>query len=325
MRLPSHTRFAALLGAGSLLLAAPSVAEEAHEEERAQYDQQGDHGDERGHEEEAVRLAPEVLAEFGVEVAIAGPGVIVRHVSLPAEVRPNQDGLAHLAPRFPGVATEVRRTVGDIVKAGETLAIVEASQSLSKYPIKTLIDGVVIERHVTRGEPVSLERGPLVTVADLGTVWVDASVYQRNLLELAMGQRVRVSAGHGLAQAEGVLSYIAPVVDEKTRTATARVVLANPDGLWRPGMFVTAEVEVEREEVSVAVPRSALASVEGRPTVFVQTADGLEPRPVRVGRTGEDLVEILSGLTAGERYAARGSFTLQSELAREELSGGHSH
>ena len=325
MRLPSHTRFAALLGVCSLLLAAPSLAEEDHEHAGSEQEQHDDHDDEGGHEEEAVRLTPEVLTEFGVEIATAGPGVIVRHVSLPAEVQPNQDGLAHLAPRFPGVATEVRRTVGDIVKAGETLAIVEASQSLSKYPIKTLIDGVVIERHVTRGEPVSQERGPLFTVADLGTVWIDASVYQRHLRDLAVGQPVRVSAGHGLAEAEGVLSYIAPVVDEQTRTAIARVVLENPDGLWRPGMFVTAEVEVEREEVAVAVPRSALASVEGRPTVFVQTVEGLEPRSVRVGRTGEDSVEILSGVRAAERYAARGSFTLQSELAREELSGEHSH
>lgn len=324
MTLPARSRTAALLGVCSLLLAAPSLAEEAHDHERGDHEEHGDH-DERGHEDEAVRLAPEVLTEFGVEIATAGPGVIVRHVSLPAEVRPNQDGLAHLAPRFPGVATEVRRTVGDTVKAGETLAIVEASQSLSRYPIKTLIDGVVIERHVTRGEPVSQERGPLFTVADLATVWIDASVYQRHLRDLAVGQHVCVSAGHGLAEAEGTLSYIAPVVDERTRTAIARVVLENPDGLWRPGMFVTADVEVEREEVAVAVPHSALARVEGHATVFVQGPEGLEPRAVEIGGQGEDAVEIVSGLAAGERYAVRGSFTLQSELAREELSGGHSH
>jgi cobalt-zinc-cadmium efflux system membrane fusion protein len=183
----------------------------------------------------------------------------------------------------------------------------------------------VIERHVTRGEPVSQERGPLFTVADLESVWIDLSVYQRHLRELAVGQRVLVSAGHGLAEAEGVLSYVAPVVDERTRTATARVVLDNPDGVWRPGMFVTADVEIEREEVAVVVPPDAVASVQGRPVVFVQEAGGFAARGVEIGREGADGVEIRSGLEAGERIAIRGSFTLQSELAREELSGGHGH
>lgn len=283
------------------------------------------HDDEGEHAEETIRLSRGVLDEFGIEIATAGPGVLVRTVSLPAEVRPNQNGLAHIAPRFPGVATDVRREVGDTVKAGETLAIIEASQSLAPYSLKTLIDGVVIERHVTRGEPVSQERGALFTVADLSTVWVDLSVYQRHLPELTLGQRVTVSAGHGLPEAVGALSYVAPVVNEETRTATARVVLDNPDGTWRPGMFVTARVEIGREEVPVAVPRGAIATVEGRPTVFVQDADAFEPRRVELGRQGEDMVEVRAGLAAGERFVARGGFTLKSELAREELSGGHSH
>lgn len=298
--------------------ALPGAAQEHHEDH-------AEHSGEEAHNEETIRLSPEVLEEFGVVIATSGPGVLVRTVSLPAEVRPNQNRLAHIAPRFPGVATDVRREVGDTVEAGETLAVIEASQSLAPYQLKTLIGGVVIERHVTRGEPVSQDRGPLFTVADLSTVWVDLSVYQRHLAELDVGQRVVVSAGHGLPEAEGTLSYVAPVIDEHTRTATARVVLENPHGIWRPGMFVTARIEVGRDEVAVAVPRSAIATVEGRATVFVETGGGFEPRPVRLGREGERSVEIRDGLVAGDRYVARGGFTLKSELAREELSGGHSH
>lgn len=288
-------------------------------------DAHAEHVGEDAHDEEAIQLSAEVLEEFGVEVATAGPAVLLRTVSLPAEVRPNQNLLAHIAPRFPGVATEVRSEVGDLVKAGDTLAVIEASQSLSPYSVKTLIGGVVIERHVTRGEPVSQDRGALFTVADLSTVWIDLSVYQRHLPELSLGQRVVVSAGHGLEEAEGTLSYVAPVIHEQTRTATARVVLKNADGHWRPGMFVTARVEVGRDEVAIGVPRSAVASVDGQPTVFVQDDDGFEPRVVQVGREGEHTIEIRSGLAVGDRFVARGAFTLKSELAREELSGGHSH
>jgi cobalt-zinc-cadmium efflux system membrane fusion protein len=281
------------------------------------------HADEEGGEARAVRLDPETQQEFGIEVATAGPGWIEKSTSLPAEVRPNQDRLAHIAPRFPGIAREVHAQIGDAVKAGQELAVIE-SEALAPYPLRTLIDGLVIEKHITRGEPVSREQAAFV-VADLRDVWIDISVYQKDLPLLRLGQPVVVSAGHGLEQAEARISYIAPVVDEETRTATARVVLPNPDGSWRPGLFVTARVEVERLEVPVAVPKTALEILEGRTTVFVEHETGLAARTVELGLAGDRYVEIRAGLSAGERYVTRGAFTLKAELLRGELAGGHGH
>ncbi len=280
-----------------------------------------DHGD----HEESVVLSESVIKEFGIELATAGPGTVSRWVSLPAEVRPNRDRLAHIAPRFPGLAIEVRAEIGDIVKAGDTLAVIEASQSLAPYSLKTLIDGVVIEKHVTRGEPVSQERGALFTVADLRDVWIDLSVYQKHLSELAIGQRVRISAGHDLDEAGGTISYVAPIINEETRTATARVIIANPDGVWRPGMFVIARVEVQQVDAAVVAPISAIQRVEGKDVVFVRDEDKFVPRPVTRGREGEDSIEILDGISTGDVFVTKGAFTLKSELARGELAGGHGH
>jgi cobalt-zinc-cadmium efflux system membrane fusion protein len=277
----------------------------------------------RSGEPPVVRLEPETLAEFGIELGIAGPGRVERSVVLPAEVRPNQDRLAHIAPRFPGIVRAVRADIGDHVEAGQVLAIVE-SEALSPFPLKTLIDGVVIQKHITRGEPVSREQAAFV-VADLRDVWIDISVYQKDLVDIAIGQPVRVSAGHGLQEAEGRIAYLSPVVDEATRTATARVVLANPDGLWRPGLFVTARIRTAETEVPVAVPRTALQELRGEAVIFVETGAGLVAQPVRIGRQGESRVEIVEGLTAGQRYVSHGGFTLKSELARGSFSGGHAH
>ncbi|HEB88492.1 MAG TPA: HlyD family efflux transporter periplasmic adaptor subunit [Deltaproteobacteria bacterium] len=276
-------------------------------------------------EQDIVSLDESVMREFGIEIGVAGPGLVTRSVTLPAEIRPNEDRLAHIAPRFPGIAREVRKKVGDTVRAGETLAIIESSESLAPYPLKTLIDGIVIERHITRGEPVSQQRGRVFTVADLSTVWVDISIYQKHLDAVKLGQTVMLSAGHGKPGATGTISYISPIIDEDTRTATARIVLDNPDGRWRPGLFVTARVEVDHVRVPVAVPRSALEQIDDSTVIFVEAETGFVPRPVMTGREGGDLVEIEDGLVAGERYVRSGGFTLKSELAREELSGGHSH
>jgi cobalt-zinc-cadmium efflux system membrane fusion protein len=279
------------------------------------------HRDERS--EEVVRLSPDVLEEFGIEITTAGPDIIERTASLPAEVRPNQNTLAHIAPRFPGIVHEVRADIGDVVKPGQVLAIIE-SESLAPYPLKTLIGGVVITKHITRGEPVSQDAEVFV-VADLTEVWIHISVYQKDLPLIRIGQPVVVSAGHGLHEAEGKISYIAPVVDEETRTAAARVVLPNPDGLWRPGLFVTVQIQVDRTEAPVAVPRTALQRIDGETVVFVAQEEGFIPRRIEIGRQGEGIVELESGLAPGERYVSAGGFALKAELSREESSAGHGH
>jgi cobalt-zinc-cadmium efflux system membrane fusion protein len=299
----------------------PEAARETGRDE--EHAEEAHRGEEEAEGEEAVRLAPEVLAEFGIEVATAGPGPIERTIALPAEVRPNQDLLAHVAPRFPGIAREVRAQIGDAVKEGQVLAIIE-SEALAPYPLKTQIEGVVIAKHVTVGEPVSSDRDAF-TVADLRQVWVDVSVYQNHLRDVRLGQSALISAGHGLDEARGKISYVSPVVDEETRTAVARVVLGNPDGVWRPGLFVTARITVERAEAPIAVPRTALEVVEGKTVVFVEGEHGFAARPVTLGRQDGLRVEVQGGLAPGERYVAKGGFTLKAELARGEMRGGHSH
>lgn len=274
---------------------------------------------------DAVALADPVIREFGIEMATARAGIVTRTVTLPAEVRPNEDRLAHIAPRYSGIAREVKKSVGDAVKAGDTLAIVESSESLAPYALKTEIDGIVVERHITRGEPVSQERGRVFTVADLREVWVNISVYQKYLAAVKLGQTVTVSAGHGLTDATGEISYVSPVVDEETRTATARIVLPNLDGAWRPGLFVTAHIVLEQLDVPVAVPRTALEQVEGATVVFVRDDGVFKARTVTLGLQGRDLVEVIDGLVPGETYVTKGGFTLKSELARGELGGGHGH
>jgi cobalt-zinc-cadmium efflux system membrane fusion protein len=111
-------------------------------------------------------------------------------------------------------------------------------------------------------------------------------------------------------------------VDPLTRTATARVVLANDDGRWRPGMFVKARA-VSTSVASLSVPSTALQRMEGETVVFVETDAGFEPRPVQLGREGDQLVEVLTGLSAGERVASRNAFLLKAELGKSEAAHEH--
>ncbi len=278
-----------------------------------------------GHEgARIVKLTPEELREFGIETDIAEGGVIEQFLSLPAEIQPNADRLAHIVPRFPGIVTEVHAHLGDRVKTGQVLATIESDESLAPFHVKTLISGTVISKHITLGEAVSRE-SDMYVIADLNTVWVDVTLYQRDLERVRTGQMATIYVGHSPSKDAGAISYITPVVDETTRTATARIVLENKHGRWRPGMFVTAEVLIEKREVDVAIPKTALQTLDQHTVVFVETDGAFEAREITVGRTGGDLIEVLEGLRSGERYVSIGGFTLKAELGKDAFGDGHAH
>ena len=273
---------------------------------------------------EMIQLSAEEQQEFGVELAVAGPGELMQHLDLTGEIKIDPDQLAHIVPRFPGVVMEVKKKIGDWVKKGEAIAVIESNESLAPYKVRSLIDGTVIEMHMTRGEVIE-DAGHAVVVADLSRVWADFAVYQKDLLQIKTGQMVMVSAGPNLENARAKISYISPVVDKVTRTAIARVILPNGDGRWRPGLFVNARVQTNKMKVQVVVPKTALETFENQTVIFLKTKDGFVPQPVTIGRSNLTSVEIKHGLQAGQTYVSKNGFTLKAELQKESFGGGHTH
>ncbi len=313
---------AIVVGTATLMSAPASAQQDDHDHDHEETD--AGHDDHEDHEEGLVKLSQEELDEFGIALATAGEGTIEVYLSLPGEIQPNDNQLAHIVPRYAGIVVEVRANIGDKVRPGDVLAVVESDDALTPYELKTLIGGTVIAKHITRGEAVSRDKDTYL-IADLSSVWVDLTVYQRDVATIQRGQDAFIHTGHGPAEASGTISYITPVMDEHTRTATARVVLPNPEGVWRPGMFVTAKVSVEKRTAPIAVPQSAIHTMDEHPVVFIQTEDGFRPQEVTLGQEGFTHVEILAGLEAGTRYVSVGGFTLKAELGKSAFGDGHGH
>ena len=196
--------------------------------------------------------------------------------------------------------------------------------SFTEYQIVAPFDGTVIEKHIALGE-VLRDDARVYVVADLSSAWVNISVYQKDLPSIRKGLPVVISAGGGLSDAGGTVSYVGPLVGEKTRTALARVVLPNPKGVWRPGLFITASIAVDNVQVPIAVPKTAFQDIDGKASVFIETEDGFTPAPVTIGRTNETYAEITSGISSGQRYVAKGVFTLKAQLSKGAFGGGHAH
>ena len=192
----------------------------------------------------------------------------------------------------------------------------------NRYELRAPFDGVVVEKHLTPGEVVD-ESTAAFTLSDLSRVWVTFGVSPKDLNKVQVGKAVTVSAPELNAEVAGTVAYVGSLLGEQTRTATVRVTLENPQGSWRPGLFVTALVATDSREAKVAVPETAIQTVEDKPTVFVRTDDGFETRTVALGSRADGHVEITQGLEPGAQVASAGSFVLKSELGK--ASAEHSH
>jgi len=209
-----------------------------------------------------------------------------------------------------------------LANARQKVAAVGPAGSGNRYELRAPFDAVVVEKHLTVGEVVD-ETSNAFTLSDLSRVWATFAVAPRDLAKVTTGRSVIVSAPDLGAQVEGQINYVGSLLGEQNRAATARATLANPDGAWRPGLFVSIAVSTERVNAAVVVPQSALQSWEEQTVVFARTAEGFEARPVQIGRRDAGQVEITAGLDAGTQVAAAGSFVLKSELGKG--SAEHSH
>ena len=376
----------------------------------------GEHEGEE-HEEGIIELSPEKLSAVEIETAPVGRRNLAALLETTGEVGYEEDRIAHVAPRVPGRVQRVPVSLGDEVRRGEVLAVLDsvelgqaktaflgartrenlartsyererrlyedritseremlearaayeeaasmresAQETLRLYgipasslerlrpgdpgasllPVHAPIAGRIVEKHATLGELATPE-DTLFVIGDLGHVWIWIDVFERDLGQVHLGDDVEVVVEPFPERTfSGEVTYLSPEVSAETRTVRARIDVENPERLLRPGMFATvrlADPHTEGASPSLVVPDGAVVRRGAETLVFVPApsradAEGehagarFEARPVELGRQEGGWVEVLSGLEAGETVVTTGAFFLESELARGELGGGHSH
>jgi cobalt-zinc-cadmium efflux system membrane fusion protein len=342
---------------------------------------------------ETIALSEAQVKASGIVLATAAPAQISTILTLPGEIRFNEDRTAHVVPKLAGVVVAVHAELGQTVKRGQLLAVIASSAlseqrsellsaqrrltlasttlererklwqdkisaeqdylqarqamneadiavqnakqklsvlgagaaagaQLNQLQLRAPFDGVVMEKHLALGEAIK-EDANVFTISDLSTVWADFAVPAQDLNCVRVGESVIVRASAFDAQASGKISYVGSLLGEQTRTANARVALANPQRAWRPGLFVNVDVQSGLSEAAVTVASGALQTVDGQPAVFVRTRQGFVAQPVKPGRSDGKLTEILQGLSAGAVYAAANSYVLKAELGKDGAEHEH--
>ncbi|MDQ7784835.1 MAG: efflux RND transporter periplasmic adaptor subunit [Desulfomonilaceae bacterium] len=351
--------------------------------------------------EARLTLPPALAKSIGIESSAAGPGTIKSTLDLPGEIALNADRVSHVVPRVPGVVSESRKNLGDPIRKGEVLAIIDSRElgeaksnylvalereklarynfersetlwkkqiipekefltaqksfleekiqyaaagrklktlglsdkeivsladgslaDLTRFEIRAALDGVVVRKHLSPGEWVK-EDAEIFTVADLSDVWVDITVYPQDLRFVGIGQKALVMADASGLQSEGTVSYVGPLVGEESRTAKARVVIPNPKGMWRPGIFVKVRLTHEERAVPVVVRNEAIQRYRDWTVVFVNYGDEYEVRPVELGLSDGEFTDVRKGLSPGEPYVDKKSFILKAELEKSGIAHEH--
>lgn len=194
----------------------------------------------------------------------------------------------------------------------------KGSTSLNRYELRAPFDGTVVEKRLALGEAVK-EDATVFVVSDLSTVWADVNVSPKDLDKVRVGLPAAVKAAGSQAVSNGKITYVGNLLGEQTRSAVARVTLANPGGAWRPGLFVTVSVLASQTQVPVSVRSTAIQMMDDKAVVFVSGSDGFKATPVKLGRTDGQTTEILGGLTAGQSYVAVNSFVLKADIGKSSV------
>ena len=211
--------------------------------------------------------------------------------------------------------TEVRRAEEALGHLGVTNKEDPTGETGETIPVRAPLAGVVLEKHVTAGTAVT-PGTPLFVVSDLSSLWAMAEVDETRIPLVGAGRpaRVRVAAWPDRAF-EGKVTFVADAVNPKTRRVTVRCQVPNPGGLLKPEMYARVELGESAPREMVVVPEAAVQEMAGRPHVFVAGAKGrFEKREVALGASADGLVEVRSGVAAGEKVATQGSFLLKSQL-----------
>ena len=202
------------------------------------------------------------------------------------------------------------------------LANLSSEQSAPRHTVshsilKAPFSGIITSEHAVGSEVV--EQGTeLVAITDMSSLWILADVYERDLSRIRTGQAVRVRVpSYPLKTFAGKITYVADVIEPKTRTARVRCLVGNENGLLKLEMFATVEIPVGQTSPVLAVPSSSVQQIEGRPVVFVRNSQAeFQKREVDTGAESQGYTEIRSGLKQGEPIVTQGSFIVKTAFLK---------
>lgn len=178
------------------------------------------------------------------------------------------------------------------------------------FSLTSPIAGIVVERNGTIGATVGSDAN-VFKIIDISHVWIDANVFEKDLERVRRGQEVKVSVpAFPGATFSGKVILVSSVVDPETRAVKVRTEVPNPEGRLKPDMFANVQIVTDLHSTAISIPQSAVLNDDGKTVVFISEGNGYQQRQVTTGIQGNDRVEIIDGLQAGDKVVVKGNYLL---------------
>jgi len=268
-----------------------------------------------------VTLTKLQQASIGVKTVPAGFRSVNATLRLNGIVTLDPDRRAHVTTRISGRVQQLFAAIGSRVEKGQKLALVQSRQLGDPPPeieVNAPVSGVVNARNISVGDAVE-PNTELFDLVDLSKVIVLAQVYEEDVGKVKVGQTARITAlSYPDLELTGTVTFLGLELDPATRTLPVWVVVDNPEGKLRVGMFTTAHLLLAENPDLLTVPTEAVLEEGGEKFVFVQTGDTFKRQDVQTGVADDRFIEIKDGLVPGDAVVTSG----QREIFTQSLTGG---
>ncbi|MDT8281818.1 MAG: efflux RND transporter periplasmic adaptor subunit [Gammaproteobacteria bacterium] len=267
-----------------------------------------------------TKIESAVASALEIETSIAGPVILQETINVFGQITANPETVSNISARFAGVVKSVSASIGDTVRKGQVLAMVESNESLKQYSIKAPISGVLTQRNANPGEQTGDRQ--LFTVTDTSTVWIELSIFPGDQKDVHIGAPVSLEIATNNQPIQGEIAAI-NVTAEANQSVKARIVADNKNGLLLPGSYVKAQIKVARHPVPLAIKRSALQAFRDFTVVYAKIGDQYEVRMLELGRQDNEWIEVLGGLQAGTQYVSKNSYVIKADIEKSGASHDH--
>jgi multidrug efflux pump subunit AcrA (membrane-fusion protein) len=250
---------------------------------------------------------------FPVTTTIAEVGQIEDYIKVNGDVV--AETTVYVFPDISGKVTNIAVRVGDYVRKGQTVAMIDPSTPGNKYlenPVTTPISGTVLAVEVDMGKSVS-PTIPIVEIGSLDNLQVEVNVPERFIGSISVGSKAQLSfdAYSGLSFDAWVIE-MSPVLDTTSRTLQIKLDFQDSKNLVRAGMFASIKLITDERDSAIAIPADSVVSRDGSSVVFVVADDNTaKKRSVTTGIRIDGILEIKEGIQPGESVVIMGQTRLE--------------
>lgn len=257
-----------------------------------------------------VQLTNEQAGMLQIKIAEASTHHLAQILSLNGQITLLPNEQADVSVRISGSITAIDANLGDATTVGKKLATIQSRLIGDPPPsvaVYAPIAGVIDARNVNVGQAVE-PNTVLFHISNREKMLVVAVVYEEDVGKVKLGQNVNV---HVLSYPKevfaGKVTLIEPNLDSLTRTVNVQIILTNKGDLLKPGMFVRANLVLNKADAVLSIPNSALMEANGAQFVFVRSGKSYDRIEVRLGASDDNYTEITEGLVPGDEVVTQGN------------------